>query len=431
MKPDKTDFFSIPFISRSDATDGSGRDRGIGGGRALAIDRYLARALLRVFGDPPVRIVLWDGQWVAPPHSPPRSGIKIRSRAALWRLVVNPGLNFGEEYSAGGIEADGDLVAFIETVYRTRLDAKGASLAIKALNRALKPVRRNSLARARDNIHHHYDIGNDFYRLWLDPELVYTCAYFPDAAATLERAQAAKMDHVCRKLQLKPGEQVVEAGCGWGALARHMARHYGVKVRAYNISHAQIAYAKERAKVEGLDDRVEYVEDDYRNITDTCDAFVSVGMLEHVGADNYGDLGKVIDRSLSPAGRGLIHTIGQNQASPLSPWLLKRIFPGAYPPTLRECMNILEPSGFSVLDVENLRMHYALTLEHWLERFERHAERVAEMFDERFVRTWRLYLCGSIANFRSGSLQLFQVLFSRPGNHDLPWTRAHLYRVGD
>ncbi|MBI2291063.1 MAG: class I SAM-dependent methyltransferase, partial [Betaproteobacteria bacterium] len=168
-------------------------------------------------------------------------------------------------------------------------------------------------------------------------------------------------------------------------------------------------------------------EDDYRNISGRYDAFVSVGMLEHVGREHYGELGRVIDRCLPRNGRGILHSIGQDQPALLNAWIEKRIFPGAYPPTLREMLAILEPQELSVLDVENLRLHYALTLEHWLRRFEDARERVSEMYDERFVRTWRLYLAGSLAAFNTGNLQLFQVLFARAGSNDMPWTRAHLY----
>jgi cyclopropane-fatty-acyl-phospholipid synthase len=279
---------------------------------------------------------------------------------------------------------------------------------------------------SQQNIHHHYDMGNEFYRLWLDAEMLYTCAYFPEPNASLEAAQIAKMDLVCRKLRLRPGQTVVEAGCGWGALARHMARRYGVTVKAYNISNEQIAYSRERAKAEGLEGRVEYVEDDYRAIAGTYDAFVSVGMLEHVGPDHYQELGRVIDRSLTEQGLGLIHTIGQNVAAPMSPWFLKRIFPGSYPPTLREMMALFEPFEFAVLDVENLRLHYAKTCENWLNRFEHNRDRIREMFDERFIRTWRLYLSGCVANFSIGDLQLYQVVFSRPTNNLIPLTRSHL-----
>ncbi|MEJ2131669.1 MAG: cyclopropane-fatty-acyl-phospholipid synthase, partial [Gammaproteobacteria bacterium] len=289
------------------------------------------------------------------------------------------------------------------------------------------PRTRNSLKRARDNIHHHYDLGNDFYELWLDRQLVYTCAYFAEPEMSLEDAQIAKLDHVARKLWLRPGERVIEAGCGWGALALHMAREYGVSVRAYNISTEQLSYARERAEREGLADRVQFIEGDYREIEGDCDAFVSVGMLEHVGPDHYQDLGDVIRQSVHDDGRALIHSIGRDWARPMNPWIDRHIFPGANPPSLRQMTDIFEHSELSVLDVENLRLHYARTLEHWLERFADNVERVRDMFDEEFVRIWNLYLAGSIAAFRSGDLQLFQVVAAPTGSGDIPWHRRYLY----
>ena len=392
------------------------------GGRVLGIDRWLLRKFLHGMGDPRIRASLWDGKVVVTSMPAPAAGMVIHDRATLWRLVANPLLNFGEDYSTGRIGIEGGLVEFMEAVYRAM--AKGRRHSPPAAGRRTRSA--NSLAGSRDNIHHHYDIGNDFYRLWLDREMVYTCAYFPHPEATLEEAQAAKMELVCRKLRLQPGQAVVEAGCGWGALALHMARNHGVTVRSFNISHEQIAYARDRARAEGLEGRIEYVEDDYRNIAGRYDAFVSVGMLEHVGPNHYRELGKVIDRSLTEHGLGLIHSIAQDVPEPLSPWLLKRIFPGSYPPTLREMMEVFEPWGFSVLDVENLRLHYAKTLEHWLARFEENRERIAGMFDDCFVRAWRLYLAGAIANFRVGKLQLFQVVFARSANNLIPLTRSHL-----
>jgi cyclopropane-fatty-acyl-phospholipid synthase len=289
---------------------------------------------------------------------------------------------------------------------------------------------RNSLAGSRRNIHHHYDIGNDFYRLWLDEEMVYTCAYFARPEMTLEQAQRAKMDHVAHKVQLKPGQQVIEAGCGWGSLAIHLAKHHGVSVRAYNISAEQVDYARKRAEAEGLTDRVSFIQDDYRNISGQCDAFVSVGMLEHVGQENYEALGAAIHRVLKPNGRGLIHTIGRNRSRSLSKWIHQRIFPGADPPTMAEMMRIFEPYDMSLLDAENLRLHYAQTLRHWLERFEANADQVEKMFGPRFVRTWRMYLSGSVAGFTVGGLQLFQVAFARGSDNTVPRTREHMYRPG-
>jgi len=313
-------------------------------------------------------------------------------------------------------------VALLEAIYRHWAETP--------TGRRPEPARGegHSLRQARENIHYHYDLGNDFYRLWLDAQLVYTCAYFPTPEATLEEAQAAKMEQVCRKVRLRPGETVVEAGSGWGALALHMARHHGVTVKAFNTSTEQVRHARERAGQEGLASRVEFIEDDYRNISGRFDAFVSVGMLEHVGRQHYRAFGEVVDRSLGPHGRGLLHFIGRDRPRALNPWIRKRIFPGAYPPTLGEVTReVLEPVSLSVVDVENLRLHYALTLRHWRERFDRAAARVSGMFDETFVRAWRLYLAGSEVSFTTGYLQLFQVTFAR-GSAPTPWTRAELYR---
>ena len=172
---------------------------------------------------------------------------------------------------------------------------------------------------------------------------------------------------------------------------------------------------------------MEYIEDDFRNIQDRCDVFVSVGMLEHVGIENYAVLGQVIDRSLRDHGTGLIHAIGRNRPNALNAWIATRIFPGACPPSLSQMMDIFEPYSFSVLDVENLRLHYAVTLKHWLERFEENLPLFRTQHDESFLRSWRLYLAGSQAAFAAGTLQLFQVVFTRPHNNKLPWSRAHLY----
>jgi cyclopropane-fatty-acyl-phospholipid synthase len=391
------------------------------------IERRILHKLLSLMGNPPVRFVLWNGEQVPASGSPERRRVLIHNRQTLWQLAINPDLHFGDAYSRGSLEIEGDLTGFIEDINRARLDANRQSPLLRAFLSRRNRARPNTLSGSRNNIHHHYNLGNEFFQLWLDQEMVYTCAYFPDMTLTLEQAQLAKLDYVCRKLRLQPGDTVIEAGCGWGALARYMAREYGVKVRAFNLSTEQVRYARERAAAEGLGRNVEYIEDDYRNISGQCDVFVSIGMLEHVGRDNYQNLGGIIDRCLAPAGRGLIHSIGRDQPCPMNAWIERRVFPGSYPPTLREMMDIFEPWGFSVLDVENLRLHYAKTLEHWLARFEASKDVVRERFDKNFVRAWRLYLASSLAGFSTGWLQLFQVVFTRPGSNKTPWTRDHLY----
>jgi cyclopropane-fatty-acyl-phospholipid synthase len=424
MKDDKAAALTLP---PTDA--GAERARTEANRRVSAIDRWLARKVLEAAGRPAFALVLWNGQEVRLDGATPTTRVHIRDRSAFYQVLRNPALHFGDLYSAGRMEIEGDLVEFLIATY-TGMGDDTVRSGLKQLQTWLQPrARANTLAGSRANIHHHYDIGNAFYELWLDREYQqYTCAYYPDTGMTLEQAQIAKLEHVCRKIDLQPGDRVVEAGCGWGGLARYMARTRGARVRAYNISHEQVAYARHRARADGLADRVEYIEDDYRNIAGTYDKFVSVGMLEHVGPDHYAELGAVINRVLTPNGRGLIHSIGRNKPEPMNAWIEKRIFPGAYPPTLREMMAIFEPFDLSVLDIENLRLHYAETLKHWLARYEAHVERVAAMFDATFVRAWRLYLAGSIAAFVTGSLQLFQIAFARARDNDLPWSRAQLYR---
>ncbi len=396
--------------------------------RASGAEKWLLRKLLEMMGEPPIRFVFWDGQEIAAGAAAPAASMRLGDRPTLLRLLLQPGLHFGDAYSEGRLQVEGDLVKLMEILFATTPDPSRAGVWGRLLSsmRARRP-RINTLGGSRDNIHHHYDLGNDFYRLWLDDEMLYTCAYYASPSMTLEEAQIAKMDHVCRKLELRPGDTVIEAGCGWGSLALHMAQHYGATVRAFNISPEQIAYARERAARAGVGDRVEYLEDDYRNISGKCDVFASVGMLEHVGKDNYATLGEVIHRCLRNDGRALIHTIGRNRPQPLNAWIEKRIFPGAYPPTLREMMDIFEPWGFSVLDVENLRLHYARTLTHWLERYEEKIDRVRAMFDERFARAWRFYLSGSAAAFTASKLQLFQVVLAHGTSNRVPRTRGHLY----
>lgn len=422
MKDQKTATLTLPSANRDgDSISAAARQT------VSAIDRRLAQKMLEAAGRPAIALVLWNGEEIYQGSIPPIARALVRDRSAFYRLLRNPSLHFGDLYSAGRIEIEGDLVDFLVATYQSMSDQQRGVLT--RLHKLVTPrPRANTLRGSRANIHHHYDIGNPFYELWLDRDYQqYTCAYFPDSKMSLEQAQVAKLEHVCRKLELKPGDTVAEAGCGWGGLARYMARRHGVRVHAYNISHEQVAFARRRAKDEGLADRVEYVEDDYRNIAGEYDKFVSIGMLEHVGPSNYSELGDVIDRVLKPDGRGLIHSIGRNKPELMNAWIEKRIFPGAYPPTLREMMEIFEPHSISVLDVENLRLHYAETLRHWLERYEENAPKVEAMFDRSFVRAWRLYLAGSIAAFLSGSLQLFQVVFARPRNNSLLFSRAHLY----
>ena len=394
--------------------------------RSRPLERVLLRRFLARSGLTDLTIHLPDGEKVTAGTEPTQHAVSIQTRSALWRMIRDPEQGFLDGFVDGSIEISGDLIDFLNVVKRRFSLSPERPASLRERLRDFFRRRQGRFSKA--NVVHHYDLGNDFYRLWLDAQLVYTCAYFECPGMTLEEAQTAKLDHVCRKLRISPGETVIEAGCGWGALALHLARHYGARVRAFNLSDEQVDYARARAKREELDHCVEFVKEDWRQISGRCDAFVSVGMLEHVGPENYQQLGSIVSGVLGRQGRGLIHTIGQNAAEPLSPWIEKHIFPGAQPPTLRQMMDLFSPSALSVLDVENLRPHYALTLHHWLDRFDRHESQVTRMFDANFVRLWRMYLASSASAFEIGSLQLYQVLFSPIGSAFSPLTRGDVYQ---
>jgi len=390
-------------------------------------DERLAQRILQGAGYPGIALSLWNGAYARTGSSSPAATFRIADRSALWRLGLDPALQFGELYTAGRITLEsGDLVAGLREILAA--NPPGTLLTPAArFARYVAAIRPKAQALARAQAQAHYDLGNDFYRLWLDPTLSYTCAYFTSAAATLQEAQVAKLDHVCRKVGLQAGCEVVEAGSGWGSLALHAASRYGAKVKSYNVSREQVDFARARARSAGLEGRVEFIEDDYRNATGRCDAFFSVGMLEHVGPAHYPELGRLARRLLRPEGFGLIHTIGRVTPEAVDPWIRKRVFPGTYVPSLAELMAVFEPNGLAVTDVENLRPHYARTLALWLGNFERHRQELGRHRDASFLRLWQLYLAGSCAAFEAGRMQLYQVAFTSPANRKAPWTREALY----
>jgi len=378
----------------------------------------------RALGAPDVRFELPDGSALGPARSDAIAILTFADLRAPVALALDPQLAFGDLYTAGRIRVDGSLV---DLVCRCNQVPAEVGVASRLLRRATAPSAwKQALGRAAGNARHHYDVGNDFYALWLDERMVYTCAYFPTPEASLEEAQLAKLDLVCRKLRLRRDQHVLELGSGWGALALHMARTYGARVRAFNVSIEQVEWAREQAEKQGLAGRVEFVLDDYRNATGRFDAVASLGMLEHVGPGHYEALGRVVERTLAPEGLGLIHTIGRSQPMPLQAWMATRIFPNAHPPALSEMMRIFEPFDFAVLDVENLRRHYALTAEHWLARYRKNRRAIAAHVSDETARAYELYLAGTVAAFRSATMCLYQVVFSRARNDAIPWTRAHL-----
>lgn len=389
--------------------------------------QHLAESIRQ--SDPEARFVfeLWDGERLAF-GTPPAVTLKLKSEQSAGRLLTDGFLGFGEVYMAGDLEVEGDLVELLRLGIAARFDQKAPSL--RTMLRLLPSWLRatNSVRKAPRNIAHHYDLGEDFYALYLDPSMTYSCAYFRDCSDTLEEAQRNKYDHIARKLMLAPDDRLVDIGCGWGGMLIHAARHHGVVGLGITISRRQADYANRKIGGLGLGERIKVVLQDYRQLAGTFDKFVSIGMLEHVGKRHLSAFMNRASRVLVEGGLGVLHTIGKEVESPMDAWIARYIFPGGYLPTLSEIAQQMGKAGLSILDVENLRMHYAQTLEHWTHNFERKADWVRARFGERFARMWRLYLHASTAAFKFGELRLYQVLFSKGLNNRLPITRDHVYR---
>src|SRR5258708_21509726 len=354
--------------------------------------------------DQPFRVISPDSRTATHGQGQPAFTIHIKTNRAARDIIIKSAVGFGQADRRGEVDVDGDLQAVALMSYELQERLLKGSLWERARYMLGFFARRNTLSGSKKNIAAHYDLANSFYQLWLDAEMQYTCAYFERPTDTLEDAQTRKMDLVCRKLRLEPGELVVEAGCGWGGLALHMARNYGVRVKSFNISGEQIAFARERARELGIGtDSVEYVHDDYRNIPNhvkSCDKFASICMLEHVGRESYASFHQLVAKVLRKPGLAMLQFISRTNPSPISnPWLAKYVFPGYYNPSLGEVLKPIERDHrhLHLIDVENMPYHYALTLKHWLERLDANADKIRAQCGEAVVRTFQLFPNGGVS----------------------------------
>lgn len=371
----------------------------------------------------------WDGDRLCfgDPSHPGAVTLRLKSPATAKHIIANGFLGFGEAYMGGDVDVDGNLQELLRLGIGIGFDQPPPAPWQRFLFWLRRMTDRNTCDHARQNVSHHYDRGDDFYSLYLDPTMTYSCAYFRSPDDSLEQAQRQKYEHIARKLLLKPGEKLLDIGCGWGGMLIHAVRNYGVSALGNTVSHSQYEYARNKVKDLGLEDRIEVVCEDYRNLTGKYDKIVSIGMFEHVGQEFIPAFMRKMDQLLNRGGLGLLHTIGKDRPSASDPWMWKYIFPGNYLPTVDEIAREMGVVGFSLLDVENLRLHYARTLDLWADNFEGNAEKVRRMFGDAFVRAWRLYLRGAAVGFKYGELRVFQVLFSKGLLNDLPMTRDHIY----
>jgi cyclopropane-fatty-acyl-phospholipid synthase len=362
----------------------------------------------------------------------PEAAVVLRSRGAVWRLLLNPKLSLGEAYMDGSLVPLGSSIHDVLAVVLANLWIKPKSPLVSWLRRTAARVWRpvdqfNAAGRARRNVAHHYDLNGELYSLFLDRDRQYSCAYFPKGTETLEEAQTAKTHHIAAKLCLdRPGLSVLDIGCGWGGMALTLARDYGAKVTGITLSTEQLGWAKARAEAEGLSDQVSFEPLDYRAAVGGFDRIVSVGMFEHVGVFHYRAFFDTVSRRLKPDGVALLHSIGQwNGAGINNRWISKYIFPGAYCPALSEMMPAIERSGLLTTDIEVLRLHYAETLRHWRRRFAASREMIASLYDERFCRMFEFYLSSCELSFRYGRLAIFQIQLAHQQTA-VPLTRDYI-----
>jgi cyclopropane-fatty-acyl-phospholipid synthase len=442
------------------------RHRGDAGDSHLRVARRVAA---ETFGPPeerPFSIRYWDGSFErAASAGASRFTLVIRRPGALRAMLLPPSqLALGEAFLRGDIDLEGDLEAAAPiaravahrladprrivrlTGLLLRLPSSGSTSAAHARRRPRLWGRRHSQHRDAAAIRHHYDVGNEFYQLWLDSQTVYSCGYFPPGVEDVDAAQAAKLDYICRKLRLRPGERLLDIGCGWGALVRHAVRRYGVEAVGITLSPAQAELATRRTAKDGLGDRCRVEVRDYRDLPNrpAFDKIASVGMFEHVGRARLPGYFATAFRVLRPGGLFLNHGIidleaaqHQSVGTRLRQWfwregrfLQRYVFPDGQLVPLAEVVRAAEHVGFESRDVESLREHYVLTLRHWVQRLEAREREAVALVGEATFRVWRLYLAASAQAFATGRIGVVQLLLSKPrvgAAGAMPLTRHDLY----
>ncbi len=370
-----------------------------------------------------------DGRQEVYGEGEPSATWVIRSKSALRKMLGNPHLHLGETYidEEWDVE-DGSLYDLISIL---RMNLEQATARIKdspwlaALSTALGSI--NSITSSRRNVSHHYDLDESLFRAFLDKNMHYSCAYFEHEDQSLEDAQNAKARHIMNKLDVREGQEVLDIGCGWGSLAMYLAEHAGVRVKGVTLSTEQLRVAREEADKRGLSNQVQFELQDYREVDDTYDRVVSIGMFEHVGKNYYPAFFNQVGKCLKRGGVALLHSIG----SPRPPqatnaWIRRHIFPGGYIPSLSEVTPSIEDSGLETTDIEVLRLHYAYTLREWHKRFQRVRHNFVASHGERFCRIWELYLIFCQTAFELGELVVFQFQLGKPP-YELPIRRDYLY----
>ncbi len=389
--------------------------------------RELAASINRTDPSAAFSFELWDGE-VIRYGDQPKTTLLIKSAKVPRQMFSKGFLGFGEAYVAGDLEVEGDFQELLRLGLIVQFDEKAFSTwqKIRFLPFYLKTM--GTVERASGNIAYHYDLTAEFYSLFLDESLTYSCGYFKYEDDSLDQAQRNKHDHIARKLMLSPSDTLIDIGCGWGGMLLRCARKYGIRGVGVTLSSNQSRYGSQMIEELGLGEQIEVKLQDYRLLSGKFDKFVSIGMFEHVGKRFIPHYMRKVAGLLKKGGIGLLHTIAKEVDSATDAWMLRYIFPGGYVPSLAETILEMGRAGLCVLEIEGLRLHYGRTLDCWIANFERNIGKVREMFDERFVRMWRLYLNASSAGFKYNGTRLYQILFSNGLNNSLPMVRDYMYR---
>jgi len=380
------------------------------------------------------KITFWDGESEIYGNNKdkgtaePVFNLIINSKLDLSRILSNPILSLGEAYMEGEIEVEGDLKNVLElgAMNKDKLKFKQGSL----LQKLWKKQKSAPIDKQQKGVKTHYDTGNDFFKLWLDETMNYSSAYFHSSKDSLKQAQIQKMDLNLKKLNLKEDEKLLDIGCGWGGLIIRAAEKYGARSVGVTLSEEQYRETKERIKKNGLQNRAKVKLIDYRELVEQkpiFDKIISVGMFEHVGKDHISEYFDVINKMLKPEGLSLLQSLTHPKEEPTNSWLQKHIFPWGYIPSLREVVWELPEHNFHLRDVESLRRHYAMTTERWARNFEQVTDKIEKMYDQKFVRKWRIFLRGCPVSFYHTGLNVHQLLFSKGLNNSLPLSRKYIY----
>lgn len=389
------------------------------------LEKTFYKSLLSHSFNIPVKVVYWDGKSAVYGDGEPEVTITFKEKLPIRDVTKNASIALGEAYMDGKIEIDGSIQKIITAAY----ESAGSFMRNSKFRRFL-PKQGHSEKESESDVQSHYDVGNDFYKLWLDDTLTYSCAYFDHGNRDdLTKAQIDKVHHILKKLDPKPGKTLLDIGCGWGTLMLTAAKEYGLRVTGVTLSEEQFNLVQKRIKDEGLENVAEVLLVDYRELGDRkWDYVTSVGMFEHVGKENLGLYFKDIYKYLTQDGVALIHGITRQQGGAYNGWINKYIFPGGYVPGLGEMIGHIVENDMQIADVEMLRRHYQRTLEIWDMNFNAHRSQIEDMMGDRFTRMWDLYLQACAASFESGNIDVIQYLITKgPSGNNLPMTRDYIY----